>query len=180
MTDPLRKRAPLNEPDRLLAPGEEEPARTDPNSADAIRNLQQQAGNAAVTGMLGGTRATGGPAAKHSPPTGQGFEADLFDRSILDPMRSLYAVVRDRPPDPELALEKLRLIGEALLEYELRYRGRDDALANAFLAARGWLAPTVDQLRRRVGSVDPWTDDKIAARVQDSLDDLMAMQARLP
>lgn len=184
MTDPLRKRRPVDEADRLLRPDGDEPARSDANAADAIRDLQQQAGNAAVAGMLGG-RAAGGPAGRQAPTGKQtpvsdaGFEADLFDRSILEPMRSLYAVVRDHPPDADRALEKLQPIGEALLQYEQRYRGKDDALANAFLAARGWLAPTVDQLRRRVGSVEPWTDDKIAARVQDSLDDLVAVGARL-
>jgi hypothetical protein len=95
-------------------------------------------------------------------------------------MRSLYAVVRDSPPDAELALQKLEPIGTALFDYYVRFRGRDDALANAFLASRGWLARTVDQLRRRVGPVKPWTDDQIAAGIQDALDDLKTIRERLP
>jgi hypothetical protein len=181
MTDPLRKRRPMDEADRLLRPDGDEFARSDANAADAIRNLQQQAGNTAVAGMLGGTRAPTGPAGKQTPAVGDGFEADLFDRSILEPMRSLYAVVRDSPPDPDLALEKLQPIGEALLQYEQRYRGKDDALANAFYAARGWLGPAVDELRRRTGTgkVRPWTDDQITTRIQESLEDLAAVRARL-
>ena len=189
MGEPNRKRRPADELERLPADtagaDSDQPAR-DPVAA--VQALQRQAGNAAVSSMLGGAKGAapkaGGtmgaaPKAGGAQAPTDSFEATLFDQSLLDPLRSLYAVVRDPAPDAEVALAKLMPIGEALFEYYERYRGRDDALANAFLSARGWLVPAVDALRRRVGPVKPWTDQQIAGRVQETIDEMKGIRERL-
>ena len=179
MGEPNRKRRPADELERLPADtagaDSDQPAR-DPVAA--VQALQRQAGNAAVSSMLGGAKGAAPKAGGAQAPT-DSFEATLFDQSLLDPLRSLYAVVRDPAPDAEVALAKLMPIGEALFDYYERYRGRDDALSNAFLSARGWLVPAVDALRRRVGPVKPWTDDQIAGRVQETIDEMKGIREKL-
>jgi len=191
VTDPLRKRRSVDEADRLMRPDGE--TAQDASSSDqfgAMRALQQQAGNAAVASLLGaggsGTAHAGAAPKAGSPgssaPTatsGSGFEAALFDQSIMDPLRSIYALLRDIPPDPERALERLLPVGQALAQYEDRFRGRDDALANGFFAARGWLAGAVAELRGRLGTARPMSDEQIAKRVEDAISDLQGMRGRL-
>ena len=179
MAEPQRKRRPADDLERLPADesgGASGQAGRDPVSA--VQALQRTAGNAAVSSILSGTKGAGPKAGGAQAPS-DSFEAQLFDRSLLDPLRSLYAVVRDPAPDANMALEKLMPIGEALLDYYERYRGRDESLSNAFFAARGWLVPAVDALRRRVGPVKPWTDTQIADRVQETIGDMLAIRDRL-
>ena len=184
MGEPLRKRRQIDD-DALLRPADApaEVTQADPTAAGAVRALQQQAGNAAVVGLLaqqGAAKAGGGSASKGGAGAVDSFEAQLFDQSILDPMRSLFAVVRDDPPDAEMALAKLEPIGQALWDYEQRFRGKDDALANAFLAARGWLGRGAAELRQRVGPVKPWTDAHIARLIQEMVEDMQCIRERLP
>jgi hypothetical protein len=179
MGEPNRKRRPADELERL--PADEAGANSGQPARDpvtAVQALQRQAGNAAVSSMLGGAKGAA-PKAGGAQAPADSFEATLFDQSLLDPLRSLYAVVRDPAPDAEVALAKLMPIGEALYDYYERYRGRDEGLANAFMSARGWLVPAVDALRRRVGPVKPWTDDQIAGRVQETIDEMKGIREKL-
>jgi hypothetical protein len=157
---------------------------------DVIRSLQQQAGNGAVAALLGAAspQPTGAQAHKTKPGAAgtaaaaqpaSGFEAELFERSILGPLRAAHANVRDAPPDAAVALEHLYPVGQALLDYEQRYRGRDEGLSQAFYAARGWLAGAVVELQRRAGAKPVMTDEQIADRVQGAIEDLLALEGRL-
>lgn len=182
------------------------------NPRDLVRTLQQQAGNAAVAGLMGGVQRApklgpgdelmspdgelvpvGGaakPAAKTGANTGSadpgaggadnGFEAGLYEQALMGPLRAAYACVRDSPPDFELANEHLQRAGQALWDYEQRYRGTDDALANGFYAARGWLGRVAREIGIRLGgSAKPMSDDTMAAFMSDTIADLNGLQDRL-
>jgi hypothetical protein len=188
MAESQRKRRPVDELERIpVDAGEADSDQAGRDPIAAVQALQRQAGNAAVSSILSATKAApkagggqgGAQKAGGTQASPDSFEAQLFDQSILDPMRALYAVVRDPAPDANVALEKLMPIGEALFDYYERYRGRDDGLSNAFLAARGWLVPAVDALRRRVGPVRPWTDEQIASRIQEAIDDMKIIREKL-
>lgn len=131
------------------------------------------------------TQPAGGAAPKTggaSTPTGatNAFESDLYDRSILNPLRAAYACVRDVPPDHAKALEHINQLGSTLVQYEERFRGTDDALANGFYAARGWLGRVRTELQKREGfGGRPMTDGDIATEVGSALQDLLALQGRI-
>lgn len=193
MADVLKKRkVDDSDRDRLMTPdGELDAGGGSGGTNDVLKVLQQQAGNAAVGSLLqskGTTQAAGKPAAKATgKPAGSGggagsgasFEGELFERSILSPLRAAYACVRDSPPDHELALQHLQTVGEALWEYEQRYRGSDEGLANGFYAARGWLGRVARELTVRLGSAKPMSDETIALFVSDTISDLNGLQNRL-
>jgi hypothetical protein len=157
------QRAPkLGAGDELMSPDGEVVAPRATNGKGARESGASKAGSGRTDGEAGGT-----------------FEADLFDRSILNPLRAAYACVRDSPPDHELALQHLQRVGEALWDYEQRYRGRDEGLANGFYAARGWLGRVARELGARLGNGKPMSDETIALFVSDTLADLNGLQNRL-
>ncbi|NJD28500.1 MAG: hypothetical protein FIA92_09405 [Chloroflexi bacterium] len=157
-----------------------------------MQQLQRAAGNAAVATLLSNVGsshavaggAPGGPQRAPAKPGGdqpasEGFEQDLFETSVISPLISAYANARDSPPDAEKALELLMPVGQALWDYEQRFRGQDDALANGFYAARGWLGHAVKELQRRVGPVHTLNDQEIADLIQGGIDDLRGLQGQL-
>jgi hypothetical protein len=186
--DDVKRKRNVDDPkrDQLMTPDGD--AVDGGGASEVLKTLQQTAGNTAVGSLLrtvGPAPGVGRPAAKTpggtagSAGAGTGFEEQLFEQSILGPLRAAYACVRDSPPDHALAMQHLQRVGEALWDYEQRYRGTDEGLANGFYAARGWLGRVARELGMRLGTGKPMSDQTIAMFVSDTLADLNGLQGRL-
>jgi hypothetical protein len=178
-----------------------------PEPFNDVRFLQATAGNSAVSGLLQRAPLQPGdalmdpnadqasanaavdsptvvqiPVAAAAPATdtsGDTAEMALFDETVLNPMISLYAVLRDDPPDMDVALSKVMTIGKALWDYQARYEKSNPALAMSFEAVRGWMGRPLEEIRRRVGSVKPMSDRQIAGGIEDTFVDLQSIRNQL-
>jgi hypothetical protein len=162
------QRAPVKLGDELMKPGEESGT-----TAVATTASPAKAGtDSGATVQI--------PIAESAPKDEPGgFEAQLFEQTVLGPTRSLYAVLLDDAPDMELALERMRSILLALWDYQNRFEGKDDLLYSKLMAVRGWLNRPYEELQRRVGKVKPMSDRQIASAVSETIVDLNAIQDRL-
>ena len=127
----------------------------------------------------GGGGAGGQKAAAPSPGPGSA-EAQVFERTLLDPLRALYACVRDPSPDYDLAMQHVNNVGKTLNDYFNRYTESDPGTAEGFMSALGWLSRVRDVLRRRLGQGREMSDADLATNVVAVLDGLKQLQGRLP
>jgi hypothetical protein len=132
--------------------------------------------HAAGTATATGTKATATAAPGPAGPTG---DSQVFERSLLDPLRALYACVRDVPPDYELALQHITSIGQTLNDYWNRYSESDPANAEGFMSALGWLSRVRDVVLRRVGEGKEMSDAAVASNVVAVMNGLKELQGRI-
>lgn len=186
------QRAPTKPGDELMDPNADATPAPSGTSADDAAIIAQIVGtNAAAPGAgttsttpaatsatvgAGAATAAAGTAAADTT-TG---EQALFDRTILDPIISIYAVLRDEPPDFELAEQKFNEIGMAMLEYQTRFETSNPQLWYMMMAIRGWIGRPLNEIHRRNGTGRPMSDRSIAEAVGELIPDLNAFRAKLP
>jgi len=175
-----------DEPTRDRPAPAAEPA--DAGAVTSIQALQSSAGNAAVAALLAGseTAVQRAPAQPDNrlmdPATGEPTLSDgaKLEQEVIDPILSLYAVLRDDPPDFERAKDKFRPIAQTLFDLQMKYEATNPDLANLIMAVRGWMSRPYDAILARTDGLKPMRDSDIAARVSDLIPDLRAIGDRLP
>jgi hypothetical protein len=186
------QRAPTRPGDELMDPNADATPAPSGTSADDAAIIAQIVGTDSATPGNGTAPATAAPTPAT---TGAGAataaagtaaadkttgEQALFDRTILDPILSIYAVLRDEPPDFELAEQKFNEIGMAMLEYQTRFETSNPQLWYMMMAIRGWIGRPLREIHRRIGSDKPMSDRGIAEAVGEVIPDLNAFRAKLP
>jgi hypothetical protein len=192
------QRAATRPGDELMDPNAEASPGTSPEDAaiiaqivgdDAATNGSAAAADPASAAPTGAAP-TGAAAATHAAATAAGAggptadmstgEQALFDQAILDPLRSLYAILRDPEPDFALAASRLYPIGMALMDYQVRFEQSNPDLSTAFMAVRGWLGRPFEQIEMRIGKGWTMSDQRIAQAVSETFEDLNKIRDRLP
>ena len=162
---------------RESAPGSTPPSTPTPAGNDT--DLMDPDEGATSTTATPTTGAAGGQSPAGAGAGAGSFELQLFRQSVSTPLQASVDLARADPPDFEAVAAQMRPMGGALANYEDRYRGRDDGLANHFLAMRGWMGQPYREIQRRLGSDAPKSDKQIADAIADMQIDTNQIETQL-